>query len=285
MDSWFDGIVKDAVREAPRRYAQWDDGVFQMVALPAIARMARSCGADGEASRRLMAGYVAAMVEGVGLGYIPAPLGEDEVWPNLLSYLLVRVVPWALPRSTKGDRLQTLAELWNLGEGLLAEPMWVNRYVVARAEGLWELDCLADWLVGVLEPVLTPPPPPSWAGPFGVKRLDLGETDDHFLPGAMHLAAPSLLCVQHREQEDTFVSILLRRGGETSVIGETPDLGRYAQAEGAAEVEAVAGGLRIGAAAVELTHVGVVAELVVASAGFVVVSAEDSQLLWVVESP
>lgn len=282
MDVWFNGIVSAAVREAPRRYAHWDAGVFTASALPAIRRMGGLLKGEEPAHRRLLEGYVAALVEGVGLGYIPMPPEAGKPWPNLLCYLLLNIGAWALPRSKRP--MEALVEVWNLGEGLLAEPTWLNRYVVARAGGLWHFDGLQGWLQEVLEPVVMPPPPPRWVGPFQVTCLDLGDTDDMFLPGAMHLAAPSVVCVQHREDPDTFVSILLRRQGQSHVIGETPDLGRYEGELAAAEVRPEVDAVQIGAERVAVGLLGGVPEALVAASGFVVLSATDSQFLWVVES-
>src|SRR5262249_44497599 len=151
-------------------------------------------------------------------------------WTNFLERCLVDLIPAMLPRVPSGARLPLLVRTWNLAEGLLREPAWLDRYVTACAGRLEDLADLESFLVRTLEPVLAPAPAAAWSGPFRVTVLDLRSLSEDFLPGEVALACPTVLRIDSRRRGGPQVGVLLRRGGRSELLGVTEALGDYPQA-------------------------------------------------------
>jgi hypothetical protein len=205
-------------------------------------------------------------------------------WNCLLGRCLVEVVPALLPRAKADRRLALLADVWNLGEGLRREPAWLDRYVTACAGRLGALDELQSFLVRCLEPVLTSPPPAFWQGPFAITVLDFRPIDDEFLPGEMALAAPTVLRVEDRRRNGVQAGVLLRRDGRSELLGLTDGLGDYADAGERPAVKFADGRLSVAGQRIEVPLLRRLYRHADARAGFVAMSAVDSQRLWIVES-
>jgi hypothetical protein len=223
--------------------------------------------------------------EGIGGGYLkrmnatPGP-----PWPNFLTFCLVHLVPGGLAQTPVKQRLPLLAKIWNLSEGLLREPAWVDRYVTANAASLQEPAGIANFLVETLEPALAPTKPAQWKGPFALTILDSRAADDEFLPGQMHLAAPAVLCIHDRRRADIHLAVFLQTQRRSRFLGLTPCLGEY---DGHPQLPLQLGEHRldIGGQQVRLPFLRSAHTHVAATTGFVAVSAVDSQRLWIVESP
>jgi hypothetical protein len=114
--------------------------------------------------------------------------------------------------------------------------------------------------------------------------LDLRSLHDDFLPGEISLAAPAVLRVAERRQARE-AGVLLRRGGQSELLGLTEGLGDYAEADTGPPVEFHDGGATVGGRAVELPFLRACHRHAVAGAGFIAACAVDSQRLWIVESP
>lgn len=143
----------------------------------------------------------------------------------------------------------------------------------------------AEFLVEALGPALAPAEPAAWSGPFAVAVLDARPVLEDFLPGEMYLAAPRVVCVADRRDPAHHVGLLLGHGGGSRLLGPSPPLSPYVE-EGPPPAATVSAGLaRVGSHRVELPMLGEAHRVATALAGFVVVSAVDSQRLWIVETP
>jgi hypothetical protein len=220
----------------------------------------------------------------VGTGALKQVAPGTAGWSNFLERLLVELVPAQLPLVAAAKRLAVLVQVWNLGEGLLREPAWVDRYVNACSATLKRLDQLEAFLVHALEPVLAAPPPAAWSGKTRVSVLDLRPVHAEFLPGRLRLAAPTVLCVEDRRRPELQIGVLLRRDSRSEPLGVLPGLGEYAEPGPLPEVSFADGGATVAAHAVPLPAFRRCQSFAVARAGYVVASAPDSQRLWVIES-
>jgi hypothetical protein len=201
---------------------------------------------------------------------------------SLLERLLRDVVPRRLAAVPTGRRAAALAEVWNVGEGLLREPAWVGRYAAAACGRLDRLDDLAGSVARALAPVMQSPAPAAWTGGLRVSVLDLRAVHDPFLPGRVRVAAPTVLCVDDRRGGPS-VGVLLRRGGCES-LGLLNGLGDYPEPGQLPAVAFADGGATVGGRKVELPGRRRGHAHAVAAAGFVAACAADSQRLWVIES-
>ena len=227
--------------------------------------------------------YLRLLVEAVGMGCLQPDAGG--AMRDFLSDLLANQVPARLAAVAPERRAACLASLWNLGEGLLQEPAWLNRFAIAFAGGAPDLLALPAHLATVLEPVLAPRPPSQWAGPCTLAVLDPRPLADGFLPGEMHLAAPAVVCVHDRRRAGTQLGVLLDHGGRSRFLGAAPCLGATVH-EGARPAVAFAPNrLAIGAHQVALGWLRAPLEKLVTATGFVLACAVDSQRLWVVDTP
>lgn len=227
--------------------------------------------------------YLRLLAEAVGMGCAVPDAGG--AMRDFLSELLVHQVPARLAQIAPDQRAACLAALWNLGEGLLQEPAWLNRFAIAFAGGAPDLLALPAHLATVLEPVLAPRPPSQWAGPCTLTVLDPRPLADGFLPGEMHLAAPAVVCVHDRRRAGAQLGVLLDRGGRSRFLGATPCLGTTVHEGARPAVTFAPGALAIGKHQVALGWLRAPLEKLVTATGFVLASAVDSQRLWVVDTP
>ncbi len=276
--------------EGARRFARWDDALYRdLCEGPARRLWKRLAQRPGGAA--VLDAYLAFAVEAIGLGYIDragfdALTGEDGgAAPNLIALFWIKKIPRKLARLDPEAQIALLARTWNLGEGLLGEAPWLNRYVTAALHGIDPLADLEAELTRVLEPALAVRAPSAFGGPFAVTTLDASDLDDRFLPGEMHLAAPAVLCVHDRRRPGVSAGVFLRPGGESGFLSLARCLGRSGGEQGVPEVELLANRVRIGDKSVALPLLGRGHLAIAARAGFCVASAVDSQRLWVVESP
>jgi hypothetical protein len=278
------------VDEWRRRHADCALEAFAQVVATRGAALAAGLGHAAEADRVVDA-YLRLIAEALQLGYLDrATCAHLEAGPapptNLLARCLLDVVPRWLPTCAADRRLGVLAQVWNLGDGLLRQPPWMARIANALLPDVEDLEHLGQALAEKLEPLLSPPRSSSFAGPFALQMLDLREVDDEFLPGVMHAAAPAVICVHDRVRPGRYGAVALALRGGCRTLGTTPCLSDDLAPETRDPIEVQIGrgrarilGRDVELAAVEVEH----AHLALAS-GFVVVSAVDSQRLWIVES-
>ena len=277
-----DEIAAEMAAHGRRTSSRFDAARFQAIA----GTQGRQLWQQIEGERRALAvvrSYLRLVAEAVGMGCLVEDAGGRQ--RDVLSELLAVQVPARLSQVPAGRRAACLAMLWNLGEGMLQEPAWLNRFAIAFAGDAESLLALPEHVATVLEPVLVPPPPSQWAGPCALAVLDLRRAQERFLPGEMHLAAPSVVCVHDRRQPDTQLGVLLGRGGRSRVLGATPCLGATVQEGARPAVTLGDGQLAVGKLTVALGWLREPLEKLVTATGFVVASASDSQRLWVVDTP
>lgn len=282
MSGELDTLVPSMLELGQRLNARFDGTLFQSVAESAAATLwARVEGSPGD--QTLLRSYLRLVVEATGMGcLVRDPSGAHR---NLLSLLLVDVVPARLGELDPVMRPYVLAHVWNLGEGLLGEPVWMNRYAAAMCSDLTDLRALSSRLEAVLGPVLATRPPARWGGPHSVKVLDTRSVRDDFLPGAMHLAAPSVACLHDRRTPRVHIGVMLEHGGRSSLLGLTPCLGATLTEGATPEVEFSPNSVAIGDRAVALPWLRTPRDRLVTGTGFVLATSVDSQRVWVVDTP
>ncbi len=269
--------------ESPRRFSRWNAALFDAVVTGPANLLAERLSGQPDADA-VLTGYLRLAQQAVGTGVLKQTVAGAAGWSSFLERLLVESVPPLLSAVPPAKQLQVLADVWNLGEGLLREPAWVDRYVSACAAGLTALDALEAFLVRTLDPVLAPSAPASWSGAVAVNVLDLRAFHAEFLPGRLRLAAPTVLCVEDRRRPELQIGVLLRRGRKSEPLGVLPGLGEYAETGPLPEVKFADGSATVGARTIPLPTLRRCHAFKVARAGFVVACAPDSQRLWVIES-
>ncbi|NUQ72571.1 MAG: hypothetical protein HUU21_03370 [Polyangiaceae bacterium] len=274
--------------EGARRFARWDAPLYRAFIEGPGASLLRAI-RDSEGAALVFEAYLRLLVEAVGHQYIDAAcLDKTEARSpkSLMALALTTQIPTLLPKAPPGDRMALLATTWNLAEGLLGEPAWLNRAVagaLANADSLADLD---KRVLRVLEAALLPRARASLAGPFSVRSVDTRAMDHAFLPGLMHFSAPALLCVHDRKRKGIHAGLLLGPKGAASLLGPCPCLGRPdKEPADLPTITLIPGGLRVGDAKIPLTFFQRGHSAAASRAGYLVASALDSQRLWVVESP
>lgn len=269
--------------EGPRNFSRWDRAVFDAVAGGPATALAERLAKQPDAGAALD-GYLRLVQQGVGSGVVKQAQPGAGGWSSFLERLLVELIPARLPEVAPERRLKVLVDAWNLGEGLLREPAWVDRYVNACANALPRLDALEDFLVRTLGPVLTPAPPAAWSGLLKITTLDLRAAHDEFLPGKVRLAAPTVVCVEDRRRAGLQVGVFLRHKQKSETLGVVSGLGEYEEPDTLPFATFADGKVKVGSRVAEVPALRKCHAHVVARAGFVVACAADSQRLWVIES-
>jgi hypothetical protein len=219
--------------------------------------------------------------EGVGRGYLATSLDANPA--NLMEYCFRNWLTARLADVAAARRLHFLADTWNLLEGVLSEPRWVNAYVMARVRELQGEPGLESFLARVLRPLLEPATRANWAGPFGVSTLSLRACDDEILPGDMHLVAPTILAVKDRRRDLTG-GVVLRKEGRSEPAGAFGDTVPFVEQPPATPPRWQGEWVTFGQERVRLPFLGAPFRWLQVDAGFVVASAVNSQKLWIVES-
>lgn len=284
MKPIFRALLTEAQAGAARRFARWDAAAFEARCASPLAQLERGLKESQDEDRRLFASYARALVEASGRGWLVQQ--EDGDWANLLSWGLLTHAPRAMAWAEGPARLERLREIWCLGEGLLLEePAWLNRYVADRSGEFWRSEPLAPWLEEVLTPVLRPLPDARWTGPFTTICLDLREGASELLPGAFHLPTPTLLYVQNRLDDAEWVSILLQPGGKSEVVGGACIEGPLYHPSPRVPVRWSEDQAEVGGSVAAMPYLGLPDRWLLHPGGFLIATAEDSQRLWIAESP
>lgn len=264
--------IRQLEEAAPRLYSRWSPRAWRLVCEgPAVTLW--NALSETEEGETTLTEYLYLLREAVGLQYVsasaPEDLRPDVPGRGFLAVALCDVLPRLLPALPAADRARVLAQVWNTGEKLVAQPVWLNRYLAIRLSELETLGSFEDFLGRVLREGLDPVPLTTWAAPFRTSVVDLSAADRAFLPGRMHMATPSIACVHDRRREGRHVALLLRRGS-TVVLGSTPCLGEPpAVPTTPPSIEFPFGP--------ELSRLA-------SPAGFLLAACEFSQRLWLVEA-
>lgn len=265
-----------------QHHSRFDAGQFRAIGGGAAARLWERT-RDAPGAELALCSYLRLLSEAVGMGCTTRdPAGAHR---SLLSLLFTDLVPALLPEVAPERRAHALAEAWNLGEGLLAEPAWMNRYAAAMCADLPRLADLAQHLAAVLSPVLAPRPPSQWQGAGTVKVLDARSVRDDFLPGAMHLAAPSVACVHDRRTPRSQLGVFLDYEGRSALLGPAPCPGMNLHEGNPVAAAFASDSVEVRGRRFAVPFLRAPSETLVTAAGFVLACAPDSQRIWVVDIP
>src|SRR5262249_37678353 len=143
MEQTFATMIEETGREGRKRYARWDAALYQALCGGPARKLWDRLQGQAQAAQ-VFAGYMELAREAVGAGYILPP--KEAGTParpecaNFLAFCLVQLIPERLASVAVAKQLPLLAKVWNLGEGLLQEPAWVDRFVLAGAGELARLE-------------------------------------------------------------------------------------------------------------------------------------------------
>jgi hypothetical protein len=274
-------LIAEIAREGERRHAGWNREVYAKWA--GRARLLARGREDEPEMSKVVRAYLEVVREAIAEQLLATTKSKRP--RTLLELGLVRA-SGELGAHTPKRALELLASVWNLAEGLREEPAWMNDYVLSRQGELTSLEELPRWLKSVLEPVLEDSAASTFTRNFAVQVLDFRLTDPSFLPGEMLLLAPRVLAVRDRESQAE-IGVLLRHEQKSEITGV---LRRSAQpSTPAVEPESppiivTPTAVRVGATEVPLPLLVSPHAHHVVPAGFIAISAVDSQRLWIVES-
>jgi len=281
-------LVRETQETAAARYARWDATLFDWVARRGAWPLSRGL-KDSPDHTAVLRSYLDLAREALVCGYITRGVQQEDGSPrvptNLVELLWLQTLPRQLGAVAPADRLRVLAECWNLAEGLLTQPLWLNAVVTSAVAANPSLPNLRAMVSACLEETLTASKQAGFTGPFSVEILNTPEHEVEFLPGEMHLAAPSVVCVHDRLRTDLCLGVALRPGGTHRILGPMGCLGEAVVEDGAPTGRAVDGRVVFSKAEAPLTGLREPHRAVLSPIGFFVASAVDSQRLWVVESP
>lgn len=273
--------IAQLAAESPQAYSRWSDATFRAYVAGPLAVLVEQLRAKEDAAEMesVSLAYLQMLREGIGTGLV-GPIERNCA--NLLEYSLRESIPRQLAAVPKQDRLKVLARVWNLCEGLSHEPAWLNQYVLNRAAAGFEIERIETFLSAVLSPVLSAGSKATWTGPFRISVLNPRPWEDDFLPGEMHLMAHAIACVNDRRGK-TCLGVLFQKGGKSEFIGPLPSSRQHVEPQ-PADWRVEPNRLCIPGHQVALPYLARPHRTLFAAAGFAVVSAVDSQRLWIVES-
>ncbi|QSQ21885.1 hypothetical protein JY651_43185 [Pyxidicoccus parkwayensis] len=289
-DTW-EALVRELSTQGPRRHASWDASLFETLVHDAAATLRSSLHAEPRRDA-VVGAWLKLAAEAVGLGhvdrasarYLLTGQGRIPETVTLTGRCLLQLAPAQLPAYPAEKAVALLTRTWNLCEGLAAQPVWMNRYVASAAAEAPALEKLDEFLVTTLAPALAPSRTSAFSGPFTLAMLDTRKLMDEFLPGDMHLAAPSVLCVHDRRAEDMKLGVFLAPEGKARFLGLMPCLGTGHE-ETPPRLEVRPGAVRVNKRVATLPFLSTPHQTLVATSGYVVASAADSQRLWVLDTP
>jgi hypothetical protein len=281
--------LMDGVRASSKqRYARWDDNVFaQVVSWPAGYLWRTLKKQSAKVRDRSVLTYLNAVASGIGSGYVT---GEVTAYggtsATLMECFLCRLMPTWLAMSPPKSHAHIAATAWNLAEGARREAAWMEQYLLARAGEFRDPMALEQKAVDLLKPVLEPQRDAAWKGPFKVTVVDPAMHMDGFLPGEISMVTPSLVQVGDRRHK-TAVGVLLVRGTPECIgrMSGAPAAGAPPSAP-AVPVTWAADRVTVADTAVPLPLMGCVPlHTLTLANGFMLAAVQNSQRLWVVETP
>lgn len=278
-------LAEELRQRGQRRFGDWNDAAFDayLAGPTKTLQMMLQWEDKQDPDRASVANYLQLVYEGIGAGWLDTI--ERGVPPTtFLAHCLGTVVPNQLRNVSRPLRSEALRNVWNLGEGLAREPQWLNQYAITRTEWTTDLCALDQHLADILTPVLSPQPAATWQGMLQLKVLNLREMDDAFVPGKMYLASPAVLCVENRMSPENTLAVLLQKAGTSTVLGSVGRLPEHVESFSLPSIDAQADAILVDGRRIDAPLIVSPRQTLCVAAGFVVVSADDSQRLWVVES-
>ena len=287
MNAALQKLVEAHCESGKKNYARWDDRLYQQIcAGPATFLWDKTAGDSAVAE-----GYLTAICEGIGRGYVTQSADpkfheffvKHIKWRSLLEYWLVLALPLGLPSLKPDLRVPFLGKFWNLGENILRDKAWVDPYLLKRSVEsqlpILEIEKqLAEWM----SPLLQAPTVSRWQPPFEVRVIDGRTIRDDFIPGEMHFSAPFVACVRDRRLQDSFGGIFLHELGGP-VISHHNDLGQHKSEPPNVSVESDGSSATINGHTVPLPHIGRVHSKLLFAGGIILLTAVDSQKIWLIQ--
>ena len=269
--------IERLAQKGATQFSSWNPSLFQDYCQAFMQEHAKASPLS-----HLVATALAEMLcEGIGRGYLTTSLHANPA--NLMEYCFRHWLMSRLADVAAERQLHFLADAWNLLEGVLREPVWVNAYVMARIRELHSQPGLESFLGSVLKPLFEPATTADWTGPFRVTTLSLRAGDDEFLPGDMQLVAPTILSVRDRKR-DLHCGVVLRKQGQSEVAGIFGEAHPFVEQTSALSPSWQGEWVTFGKERIQLPFLGEPFRWLQVHAGFVVASAVNSQKLWIVES-
>src|SRR5438128_1422957 len=128
MDPLLLSMIERFAQLGATRFSGWKPALFRDYCQTTIPRIWQDHG------QAVATAGIQLLCEGIGNGYMASGLQDRPT--NLMEHCLRDWLPARLPAVPPEQQLSLLASTWNLLEGLLGEPAWVNAYVMARANEL-----------------------------------------------------------------------------------------------------------------------------------------------------
>ena len=286
MSNPFDQLVATASQTGRETHAGWNNDLFAEAARLLGGFVWKQSHHDTVATEN----YLRLLAEGVGRGFLTQSYAPEHLehfsqlyrWGCLLEYWLNVTLPLELPKLPPARRSAVMARVWNLGENILRDQPWIDPYLlkkcVAHSPTLAELE---NQLNAWMEPLLQPPRQATWQPPFDTQQVDGRIIHPDFLPGEMGLAAPALVCVRDRRLDAIFGGVFLHEH-PCRVISHHRDFRADLDRTPSVHVEFKPGQAVINGHVVALPYLNRVHSHLVCHHGAVVISALDSQRLWVI---
>jgi hypothetical protein len=276
-------LMEGVRAEAKQRHARWDDDVFaHAVSWPARYMWRTLKKHRAPVRDRSVLTWLNAVASAIGAGYITAGDGTPR---TLMETFLCRLMPGWFSSSQPENHAKIVATAWNLAEGVRREAAWMEQYLLARVDEFYrDPMALEQKALDLLKPVLEPQREAAWQGPFEVTVVDIAKQVQSFLPGEISMVTPSLVRIADRRHR-TAVGVLLTRS-HPECVGQMAG----APASAAPPVSVAVGWahdrVTVADAVVPLPLMGCepLHTLTLAN-GFLLAVVQNSQRLWVVETP
>src|SRR3954453_8715263 len=114
-------LIERLGRKGATQFANWNPSLFRDYCQALLS-------GNAVAEPTVDAAVAELLCEGVGRGYLTASMQDGST--NLMEHCFRNWLPARLAGVAADRRLPILADTWNLLEGLLSEPRWVNAYVM-----------------------------------------------------------------------------------------------------------------------------------------------------------
>jgi hypothetical protein len=273
----FESTIERLAQKGATQFSNWNPSLF----LDYCRALKQDPTKASTSSPLVMTALAEMLCEGIGRGYLTTSLHAKPA--NLMEYCFRNWLMSRLSDVAAERQLPYLADAWNLLEGVLREPSWVNAYVMARVRELHRAAGLESFLGFVLKPLFEPATPANWTGPYRISLLSFRGGDDEFLPGDMHLVAPTILTVRDRRR-DLACGVVLRKQGQSELAGIFGEASPFVEQPSSLSPGWQGEWVTFGKERIQLPFLGEPFRWLQVRAGFVVASAVNSQKLWIVES-
>ncbi len=277
-------LAEELSEAARQNYADWDGDFFLEVWSRSAWGLIRLL-EDEPSEEPVVRAVLGALAEAMGRGYVTRyTLSWDASGgpKNLMSLVFGRLILYGISRIATGERLQLIADLWNLCEGLYQQPGWMDRAVTGTLARTYpDLTQVVPLATECLGELLSPLPNAAWTGVRQTIQLDLSEAADTFLPGEIYRAGPRVVYVQDR-RDTTEVALFLAPEGETRIIGEASHVSALSPGR-TPRVEVSGGRVKAGGHEAAINFLREPLGTLALDSGFVLTSTRDSQFVWVTE--